>query len=62
MLHAEISLYIDGDDKVNYNQLEEIGGTGIGDSDFDSWKVIFNCRTQDELTGALKRILELLTK
>jgi len=61
-MHGKVEVYVDCDDKVGSEQLVSIGGSGIGDSDFDSWKVIFNCRTQKEFTEALEKILELLTK
>jgi hypothetical protein len=61
-MHAKIIVYTDRDDPVTNEELASIGGTAIGDLDFDSWKTEFSPKTYQELVDLLERMLRLLSK
>jgi hypothetical protein len=62
MLHGDMNIYVDGDDKVSSDELAHIGFTCIGDSyGFDVCKATRTFNSRKELVEALRRILKFLT-
>ena len=61
-MHGDMNIFVDGDDKINSDQLAHIGFTCISNRyGFDVCKAtrIFNSR--EELVEALRKTLKLLT-
>lgn len=62
MLHGEMKIYVDGDDKVSSDELAHIGFTCIGNSyGFDVCKATRKFNSKEELVETLRRTLKFLT-
>jgi len=59
-MHGRIELHIDQDDKVKIDDFTHIGGSGLGDSRFDSWRIDWSLTTEKATIETLERIIVLL--